>query len=182
VPDPENDGCPAHASRVNGQCACDKGYMLNESGCGCVPLPRCTNLYRCGYRHEHYADGSGSTNLESTWLDLVQAQESTFQACMERKINGDVSSLPAGERCLFQGCTEVFSESSCAGATLFTCRYKHMHYEDGSGVAYLEQTSTSLMTSLLDAYDSCVNYQIRGKPTELPPQEACKLMECRVSG
>lgn len=182
VLDPENDGCPAHASRVNGQCACDKGYMLNESGCGCVPLPRCTNLYRCAYKHVHYADGSGISFNEFTWLDPVQAHESAYQACLVRERYGEVSTVPPEQRCLFQGCTNAFSESSCAGANLFTCRYKHQHYSDGSGITYIEKTSNSLMTSLQEAYDTCVNYQMYGKPTELPPQEACKLMECRISG
>ncbi|PTL85774.1 hypothetical protein [Vitiosangium sp. GDMCC 1.1324] len=182
VLDPENDGCPAHASRVNGQCACNQGYMLNESGCGCVPLPRCTNLYRCAYKHMHYPDGSGVTYNELTWFDPVQAQESAHQACLVRERNGAVSTVPPDERCTFQNCALVFSESNCAGANLFTCRYKHQHFTDGTGIAYIERTGSSLTTSLQNAYDACVNYQMYGTSSDLPPQEACRLVDCRVSG
>ncbi|XXF76297.1 hypothetical protein P2318_25005 [Myxococcaceae bacterium GXIMD 01537] len=184
VRDPENDGCPANASRVNGQCACNRGYKQNESGCGCVPLPTCTTLYRCGYKHVHYASGEDTFFNELTGLEVAQLQASTYQACLERKAGGlgTISSLPPEQRCVFQGCNPVFSEASCAGASLFTCRYKHMNYPGQVPNIYIEATSNSLVMSLMDAYDVCVSYRLSGKLSSLPPDEACKLMECKVSG
>ena len=101
---------------------------------------------------------------------------------MNRVINGQQSTLPESQRCIFQGCTTVFPEANCANAKQFTCRMNHEHFEDLSGGDTLEKTGAHLIDTLDGLYGECINYVKFNQTTALPPLEACKLIDCRVSG
>ena len=97
---------------------------------------------------------------------------------MSKELYGNLSDVPAAERCQLESCVTVFPGADCLTGSLFTCRYEHTHYDDGSGLRDVEATASTLTEAHEQARDACIQYTLYDSLSELPPTEACLTQGC----